>query len=149
MARDLVYMALNDPIAAYNAETNLDAHLVATALREAGLEANVIEDVSTAGLWLGGVVPEIHKPQVWIERADADRAKPVLEDFEHRRAERRRVAADAPDIEVLCEECGTKSMFPGNQYGSVQNCPHCRAFVDVGDDVPFDGWDETEPNDDG
>jgi hypothetical protein len=135
-------MALRDPIAAYNASTNLEAHLIAAMLREAGLEASVVEDLSTAGIWMGGVVGEIHKPQVWIERADVERAKPVLDEFESHARERKRAAADAPDIEVLCEECGERSLFPGNQYGSVQNCPHCRAFVDVGDDVPFDGCGE-------
>src|SRR5262249_37349155 len=123
-------MAIRDPIAAYNAATNLEAQMVAAALRHAGLEANVVEDLSTAGIWLGGVVGEIHKPQVWIERADVERAKPVLDEFETQAAERKRAAADAPEIEVLCEECGERSLFPGNQYGSVQNCPHCRAFVD-------------------
>jgi hypothetical protein len=135
-------MALRDPIAVYNATTNLEAHIIAAAIREAGLEARVVEDLSTAGIWMGGVVGEIHKPQVWIERADVERAKPVLDEFERQVRERRRTAEDAPDIEVLCEECGERSLFPGHQYGSVQNCPHCRAFVDVGDEVPFDGWDE-------
>jgi hypothetical protein len=120
--------------------------MIAAALRDAGLEANVVEDLSTAGIWLGGVVGEIYKPQVWIEREDVERAKPVLDEFERQAMERRRAAANAPDIEVLCEECGTRSLFPGNQFGSVQNCLHCRAFVDVGDEVLFDGWDEAADN---
>jgi Putative prokaryotic signal transducing protein len=134
-------MVLRDPFAAYNAANNIEAHLVCNALREAGLDATVIEDVSAVGTWMFGLIPEVHKPQVWIERADVDRAKPVLDEFERQAAERRRVVADAPEIEVVCEECGERSLFPGNQYGSVQNCPRCSAFVDVGDDLPFDAWD--------
>ena len=47
---------------------------------------------------------EVHKPQVWIERADIDRATPVLTEYERIAAQRR--AADQatsstePPIEV-------------------------------------------------
>lgn len=137
-------MALNDPIAAYNAGNNLEAHLVCGVLIEAGINAMVIEDVSQVGAWIGGLVPEIHKPQVWIERADINRAKPVLDEYERRAAARRATNAGtaAETIEVMCEECGKPSKFPAAQKGSVQSCPHCQAFVDVGDEVDFDGWDE-------
>jgi hypothetical protein len=135
-------MGLRDPFAAYNAANNIEAHLICNALHEAGLEATVIEDASPVGVWMFGVIPEIHKPQVWIERADIDRVKPVLDEFERQAAERRRQSKDSPLISVTCEECGKQSFFPGNQFGTVQNCPHCSAFVDVGDDVPFDGWEQ-------
>ena len=77
-------MGLRDPVAVYNAANNLEAHLVQQALDAADIEAFVIEDVSQVGAWVGGLMPEIHKPQVWVERADIQRAKPVLEgaDFE-------------------------------------------------------------------
>ena len=88
-----------------------------------------------------GLIPEIHKPQVWVERADIERAKPVLDEFERLAAERRRQSTDSPLVTVVCEECGTESSFPGTKLGTVQSCPHCSAFVDVGDDLPFDGWD--------
>src|SRR6266478_2831477 len=115
-------MALRDPIAAYNAATNVEAHLVANALHEAGVEAVVIEDVSTVGIWMFGLLPEIHKPQVWIERADINQAKPVLDDYERQAADRRQVTENAPLIVVICEECGTRSIFPASQSGTLQNC---------------------------
>ncbi len=136
-------MALRDPFAAYNAASNTEAHLVCNLLLAAGVEAMVIEDVSQVGAWFGGNVAEIHKPQVWVERADAGRAKPVLDDFERRAAER----AGGP-VEVTCIECGKPSTFPASQAGSVQDCPHCGAYVDVGDDDEIQGWDEA-PGDDG
>ena len=140
-------MALRDPFAAYNAGSNVEAHLVCGLLQDAGIPAMVIEDVSQVGVWLGGMVAEIHKPQVWIERADIERARPVLTDYERRNAERsaaERTGREAgPPVEVVCEECGKRSEFPAAQKGTTQNCPHCRAYVDVGDDVGFDGWDET------
>ncbi|MDB5311636.1 MAG: hypothetical protein JWO38_5838 [Gemmataceae bacterium] len=139
-------MAFRDPFAAYNAASNVEAHLICGALIEAGVEAMVVEDVSQVGVWLGGLVSEIHKPQVWIERTDIARAKPVLDEYERRAAGRR--VADQRDtgagepVEVTCEECGKRAVFPAGQKGSVQSCPHCRAYVDVGDEVGFEGWEE-------
>lgn len=128
-------MAFKEPFAAYNAANDLEAHFVCNILNEADIEAVVVEDVSTAGLWLGGMIPEIHKTQVWIEKVDAERAKPVLEDYEHRLRARREADANAEGelLEVTCEECGKGAKFPIAQRGSVQNCPHCGAFVDVGE----------------
>ena len=135
-------MALDGPIAAYNAATNLEAQLILNILTAAGIEAAVVADMSPAGFWSFGVLPQIHRPQVWINRPDMDRAKPILEDYMRRADERRTADAAAPPIEVVCEECGKSSSFPGNQNGTVQDCPHCGAFVDVGDEVAFDEWDE-------
>jgi hypothetical protein len=51
------------------------------------------------------------------------------------------VLAGAP-IEVLCEECGSRSSLPAAQRGSVQKCPRCRAYLDVGDEELAEGWEE-------
>jgi hypothetical protein len=144
-------MALRDPFAAYNAGSNVEAHLVCGLLQDAGIEAVVIEDVSQVGVWLGGTVAEIHKPQVWIERADIERARPVLTDYERRNAQRRSAERGEPEagppIEVVCEECSKRSEFPAAQKGTTQSCPHCRAYVDVGDDAALEGWDEAAGED--
>jgi rubredoxin len=103
-------MALRDPLAVYNAANNLEAHLLRNLLADAGIEAFVTEDVSQIGAWLGGLVPEIHKPQVWIDRADTDRAKPVLDDYERRLAERENTGSVESDSEgseaAVCLACG-------------------------------------------
>jgi hypothetical protein len=141
-------MEFRDPFAAYNAANNVEAHLVRNLLENSGVPAFVVEDVSQVGVWVGGFISELHKPQVWIERADAGRAKPVLDAYESKTAGRP-AAADGGPVEVTCEKCGKRSEFPAAQKGSVQNCPHCYAYVDVGDEVPFDDWsaapDEDEP----
>ena len=139
-------MPLRDPVAVYNAADNMEAIFVRDALVAAGVEAFAVEDVSQVGTWLGGLIPEIHKPQVWVDWADIARAKPVLDDFERRAAERREPAAKpgepGPALEVTCEECGARASFPAAQQGSVQQCPTCGAHLDVGDaDLP-DGWEE-------
>jgi hypothetical protein len=144
-------MPLRDPFAAYNAGSNVEAHLVCGLLRDADIPAEVIEDVSQVGVWLGGTVAEIHKPQVWIERADLERARPVLTEYERRNAARRAAERDegaaAPPVAVVCEECGRRSEFPAAQKGTVQSCPHCRAYVDVGEEVGVEGWDEAPGKD--
>jgi hypothetical protein len=84
---------------------------------------------------MGGLVPEIHKPQVWVERVDVERTKPILEAYERtaseRRASRERVAGGEPSIDVICEECGKTTTFSALLRGSVEHCCHCGAHVDV------------------
>jgi hypothetical protein len=141
-------MALRDPFAVYNATTNLEAHVICDLLRDAGLEAFVTEDLSVVGGWVGGLIPEIHKPQVWVERTEAGRAHPVLEAYEQRQAERRNTdPGDRTCIEPVCEEWGKSSMFAMSQRGSVQLCPLCGKYMDVGgpDELPeLDEDDDVE-----
>ncbi len=126
-------MPLRDPFAAYNASSNLEAHMVCGLLQDAGIEAMAIEDNSQAGLWVGGTLAEIHKPQVWIERSDIERASAILTDYDRRSTERLS-GKQGLAVDVVCEKCGKQSTFPAVQSGTVQNCPHCRAYIDVGDD---------------
>ena len=141
-------MAFREPFAAYNAASNIEAHLVCGALLEAGVEAKVVEDVSQIGTWMGGSVPELHKPQVWIEKADIPRAKPVLDAYEERESQRRaaelKKSASGEWIVVRCEDCGRETNFTAQLAGTVQNCPHCRAFLDVAQDEDDEDWGEEE-----
>lgn len=136
-------MALRDPIAVYNAGSNNEAFLVCQALEGCGIEAHVTEDLSPVGGSLFGLIPEIHKPQVWVERADIDRAKPVLDEFERRKDQLRNFKDQVASyqghrIQVTCDECGENLDFPVIQRGSVQECSHCGAYVDVEDETsPF------------
>ena len=111
------------------------------------MEAYVVEDVSIIGLapWTGPM-PELHKPQVWIERADADRVKPILDEYERRAQERREHQSEAEEdvsaetINVICEGCEQTLSFPAAQRGSVEVCPHCGSYVDVEDSGDEDEW---------
>ena len=139
-------MALRDPVAVYNAANNLEAVFVRDALVAAGVEAFFVEDVSQVGVWAFGLIPEIHKPQVWVDRSDVER-KPVLDEFERRSRELRPEDAKeqtGSQAEVVCEECGRTTSFPAAQSGSVQQCPHCGAYVDVVDGEQPDDWEEDE-----
>jgi len=122
-------LAFREPLAAYNAATNLEAHMVCDLLLEAGIDAMVIEDVSQVGVAVTGMIAEIHKPQIWIERADAERAGPILAEYERKGAERRSGAGEA--IYATCDECQKRSAFPGSMRGMVETCPHCGGYLDV------------------
>jgi hypothetical protein len=127
-------MALKDPVAVYDAATNLEAHFVSNLLNEAGVEAYATEDIagSDVAASVFGGLPGIHKPQVWVDRADVEHAQPVLLDYEVRLAERREAeAATALPIQIRCEDCGQKSVFDYALRGTVQTCPHCGAYLDV------------------
>lgn len=124
-------MALRDPIAAYNAASNVEAHMLCDRLNASGIEAFVIEDVSQVGTYGFGLLPEIHKPQVWVERNDSERAAVILAQYEDRNRELQGEVAAVAWVAVTCEECGARLAFPGTQQGSVQQCPSCAAYVDV------------------
>jgi hypothetical protein len=136
-------MTLRDPFAAYNAKSNLEAHLICGLLNDAGVPAVTIEDISQVGVWVGGLVSEIHKPQVWIERTDVERARPILTAYERRNAERGAERPLEPPVSAVCEECGTRTEFPAHLKGTTQSCPNCKAYMDVGDDEAGD-WGEAE-----
>jgi hypothetical protein len=143
-------MALGDPVAVYCPANNVEANLVKLALINSGVQAFVTEALPEAQGWLLGTLTDIDRPQVWVDRADIERAKPILAEYERRASEHGDAAsgdaAAGPPIEVVCEECGQRSSFLPAQRGSVQVCPHCNAYVDIGgDEVPED-W--TQPPED-
>jgi len=144
-------MALQHPIAVYNAATNAEAQLVRLMLEEAGLEAFVSEDVSPVGLWMFGLLPEIHKPQVWIDQTDVEQAQPLLQQYEIQQHERREADRTSDSqlerIDVICEDCGTSTSFSAQQRGTVQVCPRCSSYVDVpGGEDEFDWTDAEKPS---
>ena len=134
-------MSLHDPIAAYNAESNMDAILAQRFLESEGVEAFVTEDNSLVGYWAFGRLPEIHKPQVWVSREDAERVGRLLAEYERRKRDRDAQHPVEPTtmIEVTCEECKQLAKFAGSLLGTVQNCPYCGSYLDVGEPAwPFD-----------
>jgi hypothetical protein len=146
-------MPLQEPVAVYTAANNVEAHVVCNILNDEGIEAHVTDDVSQAGVWMFGLLPGIHRPQVWIDRSNVDRAKPILEDYEDRllerqEADRQNVVAGEATVKADCEECGRSSVFPAAQRGTVQDCPHCGAYVDVGDSPESEEW-RSGPDTDG
>src|SRR5262245_44663972 len=99
-----VTMALRDPVVVYTAASNLDAILACEMLRAADIDAHTVEDVSQVGTWMFGLLPGLHKPQVFVERADIEEAQRLLRAFERRRVEQQ-LSETVATIDVVCDEC--------------------------------------------
>jgi rubrerythrin len=133
-------VALDDPVKIYAAASNVQAQLVCRLLEKAGIEAFADEDLSPAGLWLGGTIPGMFDAGVYVSREDAEQAVGVIRKWEQ--VEAARAAPSDEEVEATCEECGQTSSFPVAQDGTVQDCPHCGAYMDVGEEDLPDDWEE-------
>ena len=123
-------MALCDPIAVFNADTNVEAQLVRTLLVDAGIEAFAIEDVSYVGTCTLGTLSGINKPQVFVEREDAEKALDFLDTYEDRIRERQ----PAPRTDdQFCHHCG-EAIEPG-----VSVCAACGQLLDSSDNTEENG----------
>jgi hypothetical protein len=121
-------MALRNPVAVYNAGTNVEAHVVKLILNEAGIEAHVADDVSVVGLWAFGTLPEIHKPQRWRP------IKTIRSGGLGLRKRRLRIRGSRSRARIAASQ----SAFPASDRGKIRQCPHCRGYVDVGEAAPDD-----------
>lgn len=138
-------MEFKKPVVVYTAATNLDAHLVVVMLDSKGIPAYAVEDNSGASLWAFGTISQFHRPKIMVEEADVARAAELIEIFEKENQDRRQQAKVPGEIEAVCEECDKQSTFPDSLDGTTQECPHCHAFMDVGE-FPWD-VDVGEPED--
>jgi len=134
-------MGLTEPVAVYNAGTNMEAVVVCEALNASGIEAHVVEDASPAGMWMFGLLPEIHRPQVWVERANVAAAEEVLAKYEQGRQQDAAKVRASTLIPAQCEECGKHLVFTADREGAIETCPVCGAYVDVGESS-IEGWEE-------
>lgn len=130
-------MNFQRPFKVYTAASNLEAHLIVEILSAQDIEAIAVEDQSGVSLWEFGTISQFHQPNVWVDQSDAERAARVIVEFEDHRAEREQTPA-GPGDEILapCKTCGQTSPFSAAMNGSTQHCPHCRAYVDVGE-IPW------------
>lgn len=129
------HMNNSNPIVIYTAESNTDADFAQQYLAQNGVEAFSVEDNSLVGYWMGGTLPGIHKPQVWVNKPDAELAAKLIQRYLETKQDK---ASDAPSeetesIEVACDDCGFLNTFPGSLAGSVQDCEKCKSYLDVGD----------------
>ncbi len=144
---------LAEPVLAYTANGNLEAHSVVTWLEAHGVRSYAVEDNSGVSLFAFGTISQFHKPQVFVTKDDLQRAGELLHQFEIQRDKRRADLDAAAPIVSQCEECGASSEFPASQDGTTQNCPKCSAFMDVGsfdwpDDFDYGDADpEPQPSD--
>lgn len=150
-------MELHDPVAICTAASNIEAHEIAELLLVAGVVAQVIEDNSQVGAWVGGLNSALHKPKVYVSSSDLEAATAVVRAFEERAQQRAlthqvQVDLNSEWIDARCDKCSTVTRYAPIEKGTVVNCPSCYAFMDVGVEDEFDDWnviehegDEAEP----
>lgn len=146
-------MELHDPVAVYTAASDLEAYEIVELLQGAEIPAQVIEDMNL----LDGLNPPVHAAKVWVSSRDLDRATAVTQGYEARVLQRD-LAHHVPHVPVdlqsewidaRCDKCGTVTRYAPIQKGSVENCPKCYAFMDIGSDVDFDDWNVIDVESDG
>jgi hypothetical protein len=127
-----------DPKCIYVANSPGEADVVAVWLEEQGFPSRVM-NMSTLG-GLPGLTP--FSPlaigaggiEVWVlDEVRAPQAKQLLDEHSETLAKHTAALQHGAPIQVNCEECGQSSEFPAKERGSVQECPHCGAYLDVGD----------------
>lgn len=141
-------MINRDPKCVFVANTLGEAEAATTWLDGEGIEAQVVDVNAVGGLdGLTALSPTgvgQRGIEVWVkDAADIERASALLARHDAELQAKAKVrAADPTPVEVVCEECGKSTRFPGEQRGSVQSCSVCGAFMDVpGDD---EDWSEAE-----
>ena len=143
-------MELHDPVAIYTAASDLEAYEIVELLQGAEIPAQVIEDMNL----LDGLNPPVHAAKVWVASADLERATVVTRGYEARVLQRDLAHHEPVDlqsewIDARCDKCGTVTRYAPIQKGTVENCPKCYAFIDIGSDVEFDDWNVIEVENDG
>jgi hypothetical protein len=129
----------------YRAKNGAQAHLFVTALEEAGIKAEIQGTTfhpasQTAANLISASAPWWDAPRLLVFAEDAERAERLLLEWEARERDKAQEAEASPPIEAVCENCSRRCSFPAAQRGSVQECPHCGGYIDVGDEeAPDDG----------
>jgi hypothetical protein len=138
-------MDFKKPVIVYTAATNVELHMIVEMLHANGVAAHAVEDQSGVSLWALGTISQFHKPNVWVDETTFAKAAELIQDFEDKKQSRNTPVEASSDIQVICEDCGKTTSFPGSLDGTIQECRHCGAYVDVGE-LPWDD-DFGEPDD--
>jgi hypothetical protein len=114
------------------------------ALQEAGIKAEIQGTIlhaatQTAANVITDSTPWWDAPRILVFAEDAERAKRLLLTVEARERTKAQEAEASPPIEAVCEKCGTRASFPAALRGSVQECPQCGSYLDVGNKELPDG----------
>jgi hypothetical protein len=137
-------MTERDPKCVFATDDPRVAEVVADTLGHHGIAAEVINRATFSGLFGSTAWSSISvsRPglEVWVhDPKDAPAALQLLAEYEQRKLQTDAVKEALGPVEAVCEECGQKTAFDGRYRGTVQDCPHCHAYMDVpGDDEPFD-----------
>jgi hypothetical protein len=150
-------MAQRDPRCVFVAENLIQANLVVSWLEQQGISAHVADlnshDLYDALAPFAFATAGARGFEVWVEDPKQQGAAASLLTQREWARVAKGVQADISEegVPVICENCGRVSFFPVDQRGTCQNCPHCGAYVDVGEeeDEPGDEAEDRSPSSDG
>ena len=77
-------MTTRGPVEVYAAGTMAEAQFVRNLLADAGIEATVVGE--PLGMAVGELPPLVATPRIWVRAGDAERARPVVEEYDRRRS---------------------------------------------------------------
>ncbi|WP_020468281.1 putative signal transducing protein [Zavarzinella formosa] len=135
-------MAIANPVEVYAASSPQEAQLLKDLLSEAGINAEITEDVTPDGEWMGVSAAPYHSSRMWVDDEMAETAAEILREYEQQRDKKLEAREEAAVhlVEARCEECGQISTFSAALRGTVQECPKCGASMDVGPATDGDWW---------
>lgn len=125
-----------DPQCVYVASNPAEADVVSGWLAQQGIASHVVGVDATQGAhaWLPFQEFQAKGIEVWVPDVTLrSRAMQLLAEHAELLAARSSANPSAEPIDVLCEECGVISTWPASDQGRVQNCPHCDAYLDIGE----------------
>lgn len=126
-------MEFKQPVVAYTASGNIEAHLIVNMLHNNGISSLAVEDQSGVSLWELGRLNQFHKPEVWIDKPTEEKVRELILLYEANNRKRNNPGKGTGKIDAECERCGKSSTFLETLVGTIQNCLHCNAYIDVGE----------------
>jgi hypothetical protein len=120
-----------DMICVYHAADVGQADIIVAWLRQRGIDA-LAKDAYAAATLQTPLTMASRGVEVCVwDAGQAERAVALLAEHFHLLKPQIELDRLGGTVGATCEECGGAAEFPSAQGGSVQTCPHCRAYVDV------------------
>ncbi len=127
-------MPHRDARCVYVARNLSEAETMVSLLASHDIEAKVIDGTS-AGL-LDGIEALTGSSsrgiEVWADVSNHPEVAKLLEEQASIIEEKSQTGRQHGPVEVVCESCGKTITFAGDLYGTIQDCPKCGSYVDVG-----------------
>jgi hypothetical protein len=146
-------MPYRDPRCVYVAQSIGEADVVANYLEQNNIRAEVMNRNTRGGFeGLSLVSPNavsVYGMEVWVlDPAQVQKAIQLLAEQEMLKITRKAAKeASGEPIDVVCEDCGETTTFPPAERGTVQSCPHCGEYIDVGDEEMDDESEDDDEDD--
>ncbi len=138
-------MPYRDARCVYVARNLSEAETTVSLLASHDIEAKVI-DGTAAGL-LDGIAALTGSSsrgiEVWADISNHPEIARLLQEQAAILEAKSKQGQEHGSVEVACDNCGKKTTFAGDLYGTIQDCPRCGSFLDVGPGEELD-WEAAD-----